>query len=860
MRKNFKKIFYTLCLVCLFSLFIIGLASCGNNKPNPTPTPGPDPIEDVKDELKDIAMADLTVDYDGKVHSLVVTGAPAEANVDFAGSNDKTDPGVYDVTAKVTYKEEEKTLTAKLTINKLASVLTVEDHQVAYINSEDRLPVYTLSNKDQKVTFVAKKDGAVVEATALGVGTYQIEVYAPATKIYNESNHVTVSFEVKKSRFDVAFDSLTTTVDGSEKKIELVGKLEDGYTVEYANNTATTSGTYFAAAHIKDSLGNVVESHYAVLKLDNPDNSAFETYLDEFFVAYLEGDQLSVNIFCENPADFGLDRYEAKWYTYRSDVDSDSSDAVVEFEDMLAELHAFSYDDLSVRQQTAYNQIERFFDYYIKYYAIKDIDYKENHYVDQFGGYVADFGTYMEAYTLRSKEDVQDLVDYIASTEEAFKSYIVYLEDKAKAGYPLSDYTLEEMSKYLEEVLSSKEEGYYLSEVLAARIDATSFLTDEEKESFKTAVAEGIATSFMNGVEALNKGVEAQKGKLPADNTGYWATYEDGAEYFELELDHLLGLNNFNKESYIKELEDALAYASDFESGAFATLQRKYNISTQAQLNNLLKKNTILKGTPEEMLEYLKEFAKTIVPELQHAPNITIKEMDEASARVSNAVAYYMKSAIDNTTQEYITLNPIKLGDSNDVIGTLSHEGYPGHLYAYCYSKELNLHNLSRIMTSTAHGEGWATYVELKLYEYARENSNSKEFKDVMNYLYYSQLSSFLLETRIDAGIHLQDWDVNAVSKYLYGLGYNGGAAQDIYNLLIETPVSYAAYGYGKLFFYNLHVEAKEKLGAFYDEIEFNAMLLSKGWTCLGELENTYNEYMAEKMYTCFGILPETVA
>ena len=129
------------------------------------------------------------------------------------------------------------------------------------------------------------------------------------------------------------------------------------------------------------------------------------------------------------------------------------------------------------------------------------------------------------------------------------------------------------------------------------------------------------------------------------------------------------------------------------------------------------------------MIGYLKEFAKTIVPELQTEPEITIKEMDKASAAASNAVAYYMKSAIDNTAGEYITLNPLKVGGKNDVLSTMAHEGYPGHLYSYVRSKELGLSNIATIMTSTAHGEGWATYVQIKLFEYAKKKLINKILK-----------------------------------------------------------------------------------------------------------------------------------
>ena len=276
---------------------------------------------------------------------------------------------------------------------------------------------------------------------------------------------------------------------------------------------------------------------------------------------------------------------------------------------------------------------------------------------------------------------------------------------------------------------------------------------------------------------------------------------------------------------------------------------KKYNITSQTALDALFEKYVIYNGTPEQMMEYLKEFAPSIVPMLKTDPDISIKEMDLASAKVSNAVAYYMKSPLDNTGTEDITLNPEKLGGLNDVLSTLAHEGYPGHLYAYVKSKEIGQHHLSTIMTSTAHAEGWATYVELKLYEYVMANTNDLGLINVVSYLYANQLMGFLLETRIDVGIHYEGWTVADCSKYLYLLGYNKDAAPEIYNLIIEMPSQYAAYGYGKVFFVKIHNEAKEILGIHYDEVEFNEMIHSRGWTNLGELENTYNEYMLAKCH-----------
>ena len=81
------------------------------------------------------------------------------------------------------------------------------------------------------------------------------------------------------------------------------------------------------------------------------------------------------------------------------------------------------------------------------------------------------------------------------------------------------------------------------------------------------------------------------------------------------------------------------------------------------------------------------------------------------------------------------------------------------------------------------------------------------------------------------------------------GLGYSADSADSIYELLIEIPTQYVSYGYGKMVMFGIHEEAKEILGAYYDEIEFNAMVHSKGWTDLAQLEETYNDYMMKKCH-----------
>ena len=845
-----KKIFLLLSLIFSLSIGTVFFVSCTRNN-----TVNID--ESWKNQIK---FEDQSFDYDGNEHSIYVEGLPEAATVTYSGNN-KVNPGEYNVFANVTYNDNKLSLSAKMTINKMKSILTAEDNQIFYVVNNDVRPLYTLNNNEQLVSISVKKDGKIVSENELyKVGKYEVELFAEKTLFYEESATIKINVDVKNSKFDVSYNSQTFEYDGTDKQLLLSGELPEGYSVTYENNVAKDYGKYYSKAFIKDSLGNTVETHNAVLTIDYADNEEFEKYLDDFFVLYLEGDQLSVNIFCEKPSDFGLEHYEAKWYTYTTpeDYNLELAETKAYFEALLSELESYSTTDLSRRQKIAYNQIYNFLKYQIDYYSIENVTYMELQYVNQFGGYVADFGTYMEAYSLRNEQDVQDMISYVNSTNEAFQSYLLYVEEKTKIGYGLSNYTIEAMTNYLDEILASHNplEGqyYYLQETLCEKIDnATDILSESKIEEYKSQLVKAFDESFIVGTKSLRDGLVEFTDSVTSQEEGYWANHINGSKLFELKLDDLLGLNDFDIDSYIFEITSELKSTSEQTSKALYQLIKKYNINTNDDLNKLLASNTIFNGTPEEMLEYLKEFSKTIVPTLENTPNITIKEMDEASAKVSNAVAYYMKSALDNSSSEYITLNPIKLGDQNDVLSTMAHEGYPGHLYAYIYSKQLNIHNISKVMSSTAHAEGWATYVQIKLYEYAIQNASSQELKDVLEYLYYNHMSSFLLESIIDVGIHYQGWTIEKLRSFLMINGYNSNAAQDIYNLIIETPVSYAAYGYGKLYFYNLHEEAKEILGVRYDEIEFNAMLLSKGWTSLGELKNTYDEYIQDKCFT-YGI------
>ena len=575
----------------------------------------------------------------------------------------------------------------------------------------------------------------------------------------------------------------------------------------------------------------------------------FDSFCDEVLIEYFAGDQLAINLFFKDAAAYGFEHGNSDWYSYEKTKPGELEDIINENRRLLGIMEEFNYKKLGELQKVTYNQLKEMFEGNIALYSIPNVEYMFLSYIDQFGGYVANVPSYMETYSLRNEQDVKDMINCLESTEDAFKSYLEFAQDKLDHGYPYSDFTLSSMSTYLEDLLDQGDD-YYLYDYLDNKIDGCSFLSDEQKATYKLEIEDAIKNDFFVGIDELNNGLDQFMGKANADQSRYWAGYgEVGKTLYTLELKDVLGMPNLNVEEYIATLDSEIERTEKAVSTALTTLQRKHGIQSTTAIDNFVQYNPICPGTPEEKMVYLKEFATTIVPDLQSEPEITIKEMDEAAAKVSNAVAYYTKSAIDEFDHEYITLNNLKLGNDNDVLGTLAHEGYPGHLYEYVHAKELGLHEFSIISGNLAHGEGWSTYVEYALYDYAMTkvtgtDKEKSKAKDILKYTQANHESSYLLECRIDIGIHYEGWNVGRVASYLNSLGYNGGAAQDIYDLLVEMPATYHAYGYGKYFFIKLHKEAKAALGKKYNEVKFNEKLLSHGWVGLEDLQQLANEYM----------------
>ena len=227
------------------------------------------------------------------------------------------------------------------------------------------------------------------------------------------------------------------------------------------------------------------------------------------------------------------------------------------------------------------------------------------HYVDQFGGYAADFGTYMEAYSLRTIQDVEDVLSYIESLPTAFESYLTYAQDRADAGYPLSDYTIDEMVGYLQDVVDQGED-YYLTDIIVKNVNNCEFLDETQRASYAEKVEKAMKDSFLPAYTNLAEQLPSLKGKC--EKEGYLAAYgEVGKAQFVYDLKSLLGMPDLDMEEYGAYLKDRI---DTYSKKLNQQITKLNNVSSQAynKFMAFYDRGQSIVGIedPNEMIEYLK--------------------------------------------------------------------------------------------------------------------------------------------------------------------------------------------------------------------------------------------------------------
>lgn len=562
-------------------------------------------------------------------------------------------------------------------------------------------------------------------------------------------------------------------------------------------------------------------------------DARMEELAEAIAMTFLSGDAYSMNVMTVDAKNsYGVDRVEdPRYYMYSETTDDDIDSVLYALRYYDKQLKNFKPSKLGAASASTYRYARQLIDKYLEYYEspyTKEFELIGADYINSSGGYVADFASMVENYAFRCKADVDELLTMTLHVDESFATYLDYMDDREDADMPLYYYSVNGMQEYLDEITELGDD-YYLYEFVDNKIDGTTFLSAAEKTQYKTQYAAALKNHFMHGVKELSDGLAARKGDAIEVEQSYLAEYgQIGRAYYDWCFRNKTGFSSVDYVQLFQELSaKQTVYAGKLSRAASAV--SSLSPAEQADFEAYAEGDKVLLGLtdPEDMLDFLKELAKSYVPDLKSEPTIDFKYMDRTAAEITNVGAYYLHSPADEIdSPEHITINPVYAEQyPSETLMTVAHEGYPGHLYAYVNAKENGANIMSLGFSCTAFSEGWARYTECSVLDYIAAESDDRAVKLYCEYKKYEMLVE-------NIGTVLYDLNVNYFGSTVSDLvdsGIRESTARIMIETLMEMPTAFVSYGYGLYSMMELHDRARVALGDDYNEVEVNGRLLSEG-------------------------------
>lgn len=226
-------------------------------------------IKKAKYDMSNAVFNSRTVTYDGAAHSVEVVGSlPAGVQVFYTG-NTHTQAGSYTVTAHFTGSgnyEQIPDMQATLTINKATYDMSgVAFHGESVTYNGFSHSIYISGELPDGVSVYYEGNGVI------NAGEHTVTARFRGSSNYNNPDPMTATISIGKADYDmrsVTFNDLTVTYDGKPHELVVEGKLPEGVSVTYENNTLTDAGELEAVAHIVvDANHNDIPDMHARLKV-----------------------------------------------------------------------------------------------------------------------------------------------------------------------------------------------------------------------------------------------------------------------------------------------------------------------------------------------------------------------------------------------------------------------------------------------------------------------------------------------------------------------------------------------------------------------------------------------------------------
>lgn len=567
----------------------------------------------------------------------------------------------------------------------------------------------------------------------------------------------------------------------------------------------------------------------APLKITDTDNesadtcSSFDAFMDDWFMANVKGDTLTLHYTLSSPESYGIDDYNVSVGSFSS---LNYELYYNELESLKDELNSFTYSALDGPRRLTYDV---FSDYIDSALMSKDLFYFKT-FLGPVTGVEAQYPVIFAEYTFASERDITDYLTLLSQLDGLFNDILQFEDEKALKGFGLSDHLIDSAinicNTYTADINNS-----FLITTFNNRIDNCSFLSNDQKELYKKKNLEIITGDFLSAYRHLADGLLNLKGRGKNDSGLCW--YEGGCEYY----DYLVRSNvcsSFNTDELLPQIVKQVNSQ---------ILQLSTLLTVDSEIIDEWNNFSFMLSSPDEILNDLKNKTSADFPQISDT-EYSVKEVDKSMESILSP-AFYLTPPIDAISDNtiYVNYGSPNISDST-LYTTLAHEGYPGHLYQTIYYLDHCSTPARTLLNFKGYTEGWATYAEYLSYSYAEsKNLRMNEAKMLNSAIILGVYA--MLDININYNYYTVEDTKQLIQKYFADISEE--TARNIYYAIIEEPSNYLSYYGGYLEISLLQNEAREALGENFSLQEFHRFLLDMGECSFKVIRNYFPEWIKEQ-------------
>lgn len=538
------------------------------------------------------------------------------------------------------------------------------------------------------------------------------------------------------------------------------------------------------------------------------ENGKFEAFSRKVFQNEVSGSTLTLHYTLAHPEKQGIPRKKATLGTIPTDM-KNTYQICSQYE---KKLKSFRYSCLSTKNQLT---LDSMLLYYHTEKSLGD-NYLLQEPLGPSLGIQAQLPVLLAEYAFYEDQDITDYLNLLTTIRPYFQSILKFEKKKSKAGFFMSDTTLDRVLAQCSAFIQNPDNNYML-DIFQKKLSDYGKLSVPEQSALILTHKSLMKTEVIPAYQELMTGLEALRG-TGKNNRGL-TYFKGGKAYYLYLLQSQTG-------SYVpvKQMEKRLSRQLSSEIGIAGTMLRK-NPELLATLNQGI---TFKEMKPAQMLNALQQKIQADFPALADV-TFELRTVHD-SMKDYLSPAFYLTPPMDIGTPNVIYINPAASYQGLELFTTLAHEGFPGHLYQTVTFERQNPSGIRNLLCTSGFAEGWATYIEPFAYQYAAGYIKDPSATELARISWLNRSINLCMYSLLDIEIHYNGWTQAEAASFLKAFGIEESTVvSEIYQYILETPGNYLKYYWGYLSLLDLRTSEQNRLGQDFDLKKFHSQVLKIG-------------------------------